>query len=363
MLARAAVLAYQSAPFEVMDVELREPEAGEVLVEVRAAGMCHTDLAVRTPAYPLPFPLVLGHEGAGVVVAVGPGVTAVKVGAHVILSYDSCSCCANCRTGQPAYCSQFMARNLTGRMLDGSTPMKSADGAELSAHWFGQSSFATHALVTERSIVRVTEDVPFEVLAPMGCSFQTGVGAVANSLGLRLGDQIAIFGAGAVGLSAVMAARASGARAIIAVDLHRSRRELALELGATAAYDGADPDLAKQIVLATGGCDFALDTSGVAPVMNTALECLRTRGTLGIVAGNGPRISFDTLKLVTKRVVFLFEGDSVPQLFIPRLIELHVQGRLPFDRLVTTFDFDKIGDAEAASLAGEVVKPVLLNER
>lgn len=361
MLARAAVLEDPAAKFILRDLELREPGPGEVLVAVHAVGMCHSDITARQSPIPLAFPIVLGHEGAGVVEAVGPGVTAVRPGDRVVLTYDSCGHCTNCHTAQPAYCAEFFPRNFTGRALDGSTPLR--DGTqEVSGRWFGQSSFATHALATERSVVKVGEELPFAELAPLGCGIQTGAGAITHTLGVRLGESIAVYGAGAVGLAAVMAAHASGAREIIAVDLHAHRRELALELGATRVFDGADPDLAKQVLAATGGCDCALDTTGAPAVMNTALAGLRSRGTLGIVGTTAPKLPFNPGPMATKRVVFLFEGDVVPQVFIPQLIALRLAGRMPFDRLITPFPLDAINDAEAASADGSVIKPVLLTE-
>ena len=361
MLARAAVLDNPEAKFAVRDVELREPSPGEVLVAVHAAGICHTDITARRSPIPLAFPIVLGHEGAGVVEVVGAGVATVSPGDRVVLTYDSCGHCHNCRTGQSAYCAEFFARNLTGRAPDGSTPLRCGDQA-ISGCWFGQSSFGTYALVGERAVVKVGAELPFEELAPLGCGIQTGAGAVVHTLGLRLGESIAVYGAGAVGLAAVMAAHASGAREVVAVDLHPGRLELALELGATRVFDGADPDLARQVLLATAGCDYALDTTGVPAVMDTALTALRSRGTLGIVGTTAPRLGLSTGAMATKRVKFLFEGDAVPQEFIPQLIALRLAGRLPFDRLITTFALDAINDAEAASVDGSVVKPVLLTD-
>jgi aryl-alcohol dehydrogenase len=359
MLARAAVLDDPTAKFEVREVELREPGPGEVLVAVHAAGMCHTDITARHSPIPLTFPIVLGHEGAGVVEAVGPGVATARPGDRVVLTYDSCGRCTNCHTGQSAYCSEFFPRNLTGRALDGSTPLR--DGSqEISGRWFGQSSFATYALVAERSVVKVGDELPFTELAPLGCGIQTGAGAVVHTLGLRLGESIAVYGAGAVGLAAVMAAHASGAREVVAVDLHAGRRELALELGATRAFDGADPDLARQVLSATGGCDYALDTTGVPAVMNTALTALRSRGTLGIVGSTSSKLGLGAGPMAAKRVMFLFEGDAVPHEFIPQLIALRMAGRMPFDRLITAFPLDAINDAEAASTDGSAIKPVLL---
>lgn len=359
MLAQAAILDGPDTEFVIHDVEIREPSPGEVLVSIRAVGMCHTDITARHSPIPLPFPVVLGHEGAGVVEAVGAGVTAVRPGDRVVLTYDSCGNCGNCHTGQPGYCSEFFGRNMTGRGIGGSSPLRRA-GEEIGSRWFGQSSFATHAVVAQRCVVKVGDELPFSELAPLGCGVQTGVGAVVHTLGLRFGESLVVFGAGAVGLSAVMAAGACGASQVIAVDLHQSRRDLALELGATQAFDGADPDLAKQVGAATGGCDYALDTTGVPAVMNTALATLRSRGTLGIVGSTSPKLTFATGAMATKRIAFLFEGDATPQEFIPKLIALRLAGRLPFDRLITTFDLADINAAEAASIDGSVVKPVLV---
>ncbi|MGX9672885.1 NAD(P)-dependent alcohol dehydrogenase [Mycobacterium sp. HM-7] len=359
MLAQAAVLDGPTAEFTVRGIEVREPRPGEVLVAVRAVGMCHTDITARHSPIPLAFPVVLGHEGAGVVEAVGSGVTAVQAGDRVVLTYDSCGDCDNCHTGQPGYCTEFFGRNMTGRGLGCSSPLR-CDGEEINGRWFGQSSFATHAIVGERCLVKVGDELPFSELAPLGCGVQTGVGAVVHTLGLRFGQSLVVYGAGAVGLSAVMAAHASGAREVIAVDLHESRRELALELGATRVYDGSDPELAAQVRAVTGGCDFALDTTGVPAVMNTALTTLRSRGMLGIVGSTAPKLSFATGAMATKRIAFLFEGDTAPKQFIPQLIALRLAGRLPYDRLITTFDFADINDAEAASIDGSVVKPVLV---
>jgi len=343
----------------VEEVELAAPGPAEVLDKVVGAGLCHTDLLPRH-GLPLPLPLVVGHEGSGVVEAVGPGVTRVAVGDHVVMSFDSCGWCARCRDGEPSYCDEFFPRNLYGLRPDGSTPMTDRQGAPVSARWFGQSSLAGHAIASERGLVRVDPELPLELLGPLGCGIQTGAGSVLLALQVTAGSSVAVFGAGAVGLAAVMAAHAAGASEIIAVDLHAKRRELALELGATRVVDGADPDVATQITAWTGGVDRALDTTGVSSVIVSALASLRARGVCALV-GVGGELVLPPMALGNGRVLtYLMEGDAVPQQFIPRLIALWQQGRFPFDRLIRTYALDAVNDAERDSASGETVKPVLL---
>lgn len=359
MRMQAAVLRDLDGPFTIEDVDLSEPRPGEVLIQVAGVGMCHTDLMARH-GLGAP-PIVLGHDGSGVITAVGPGVSGVAVGDHVVMSFDSCGRCGRCRCGEPAYCAQFFSLNLAGVRPDGSTPMAGPGSAPIPARWFGQSSFATQAIATARNVVVVDRGLPLELLGPLGCSVQTGAGTVLRALGLRPGSSITIFGVGAVGLAAVLAARVGGAAEIIAVDLHAGRRALALELGATAALDGADPDVAAQITArVNGGTDFAFDTTGVSDVIITALRSIRDRGVCALV-GIGGQITLPPGALMGGRVLtYVMEGDAVPQVFIPQLIELWQRGRFPFDRLITTYPLVKINDAELDSATGRTVKPVLL---
>lgn len=356
----AAVLREQNEPYSIEQLELADPGPGEVLVRIAGVGMCHTDVLPRF--MPLPRPIVCGHEGAGVVEAVGPGVTVAAPGDHVVLSFDSCGTCANCRTGHPAYCSTFMARNLSGYAVDGSTPLTTAAGERVAGRWFGQSSFATHSLATERNVVRVDPDLPIELLGPLGCGLQTGAGSVLVAMAVRPGTSIAVFGTGAVGLAAVMAAKVAGCTTIIGVDLHESRRALATELGATHVLDGADPDLVQHITTITGGgAQYTFDTTGVPSVILSAIGSLRPTGTCGLVGVQTGPLTVDPGLLATGRnVMGILEGDAVPQVFIPQLIDLWRQGRFPFERLVERYPLDRIDEAEQSSLAGGVVKPVLV---
>jgi aryl-alcohol dehydrogenase len=363
MKIRAAILRNASEPYSIERLDLAGPSAGEILVRIVGAGMCHTDMIPRAPEFAAlaPLPLVPGHEGAGVVEAIAPGVRGISVGDHVVLSFDSCGTCASCRGGHPAYCDTFLPRNLSGRHPDGSSPATDEAGKPVGARWFGQSSFATHALATERNAVVVDRSLPLELLGPLGCGIQTGAGSVLVAMGVRAGSAIAVYGAGAVGLSGVMAARVAGATTIVAVDLHPGRLELARELGATHVVDGKARDAAQEILSLTGGVEYVFDTTGVPAVIAGAVTALKPRGLCGLVGVRGADLVLPPLALEVGRTVMgIIEGDVVPQQFIPQMIALWQQGRFPFDRLIRTFPLAEIDGAERASLAGEVVKPVLL---
>lgn len=362
MLMTAAVVR-ETGRFEIEDVDLDEPRPDEVLVRIAAVGICHTDLAVRDRHIPLPLPAILGHEGAGIVVRVGSCVTAVEPGDHVIVSYGSCGGCTPCREERPFQCDRFVSCNVGGGRLDGS-PTVSQQGKPLTAAFFAQSSFATHALTLERNVVKVAADLPFHILAPLGCSIQTGAGAVFNALRAQAGQSIAVFGAGAVGLSAVMAAAAVDCRPIIAIDVHPARLDLARSLGATHAIDARHEDPIAAIRSITGsGAVHAVEATGVPDVMAQAFEALARAGTLVVlgVAPPGATMEIDAAGVLNgKTVRGAIEGESVPASFLPQLIELYRSGRFPIDRLVTCYPFDQINRAAEAGQSGEVVKPVLI---
>jgi aryl-alcohol dehydrogenase len=255
-----------------------------------------------------------------------------------------------------------MARNLSGRRVDGSSCLTDVRGDVVGGRWFGQSSFATHALATERNVVKVDDDLPLELLGPLGCGLQTGAGSVLVAMRVTSGTAIAVFGTGAVGLAAVMAARVAGCTTIIGVDLHQNRLDLAAELGATHVVDGADPDLASRIMDISGdGVQYAFDTTGVPAVMTAAVSSVRPTGTCGLVGvQTAPWTIPPNLLAIGRNVMGILEGDTVPQVFIPQLIALWRQGRFPFERMVETFPLRSINEAEQASLEGKTVKPVLL---
>lgn len=361
----AAVVREKNGPFSIERVRIDEPREGEVLVRVAGVGICHTDLVVRDQHLPTPLPAILGHEGSGVVERVGRNVTKVAPGDHVVLTFASCGACANCLRGRSGYCTEFFGRNFSGARPDGSSPCATCDGERVSAYFFAQSSFAGYALASERNVVKVADDVPIELMGPLGCGIQTGAGAVINALKPDAGSSIAVFGAGSVGLSAIMAARVAGCATIIAVDLSAPRRTLALELGASHALAprANDPVAAIRDIVSGGGVQWSLECTGLPAVARQAVDCLRLTGVCGLVgvAPLGTDIHLDMNGILFGRTVRgIIEGDGVPDIFIPRLIELWRQGRFPFDRLVTFFGFNEIEEAVRATERGEVIKAILL---
>ena len=359
----AAVVRSKSGPFYVEPIDLDDPRDEEVLVKIHGTGVCHTDIVVRDQYFPTPLPAVLGHEGAGVVVKVGSKVTKVAPGDHVVLTYASCGVCANCQKGLYGYCSDLYGRNFSGGRPDGSSPCCARDGTRLSGYFFAQSSFADHALASQRNVVKIRKDVPIEMMGPLGCGIQTGAGAVMNALKPGAGTSIAIFGAGSVGLSAVMAARVVGCTTIAVVDINESRLALAKELGATHVINGASQDAVKEIQAITGeGVQYSLECTGLPKVVRQAVDCLRLTGVCGVigVAPLGTEFSLDMNAILFGRTVRgIIEGDSVPDVFIPQLVDLWAQGRFPFDKLVRFYPLEKINDAVQASERGEVLKAVV----
>ena len=364
--ARAAVLRKQGGPLQIEDVIVKAPRKDEVLVRIAATGVCHTDIVCRD-GFPVPMPIVLGHEGSGIVEAVGAAVKRVRPGDHVVLSFNSCGQCGSCSHGHPATCAQFLGMNFAGvRLHDGSTPLAQVDDEPIHGLFFGQSSFATYAIAREVNTVPVPASVPLELLGPLGCGIQTGAGAAMISLNLRTGDSLAIFGGGAVGLSALLGARAVNAGPVIVIEPNAARRALAIELGAIRALDPRDgSDLVAAIKeIAAGGVRHAIDTTGIPAVIAQAIDCILPGGMLGIVGVPPPdaMVPAKLLDLIVKGVTLrpITEGDANPQTFIPKLISLYREGKFPFDRLITKFRFDQINEAMQASETGTAIKPVLI---
>lgn len=360
----AAVVREKGGAFRVEPIELDDPRDNEILVRIKGVGMCHTDLVVRDQYFPTPLPAVLGHEGAGVVEKIGAAVTKVKPGDHVVLTYASCGVCANCQRGLYGYCSDLYGRNFSGTRPDGSRPCCDAHGQRISGYFFSQSSFGEFALATERNVVKIPSDVPVEIMGPLGCGIQTGAGAIINALKPGAGTSIAIFGAGSVGLSAVMAAKVVGCTNIIAVDLNDKRLELARELGATHTVNGGKQDSVAAIQAITGdGAQYSLECTGLPKVLRQAVDALRLTGVCGVigVAPLGTEVSLDINGLLFGRTVRgIIEGDSVPDVFIPQMVELWKQDRFPFDRLIRKYPLSQIEEAAHASESGEVLKAVLI---
>jgi aryl-alcohol dehydrogenase len=363
--AKAAICRGPHAPFAIEDVELDDLRADELRIRIVACGICHTDLAVRDGQLPVPLPIVLGHEGAGIVEAVGDGVTVARPGDRVVMSFNSCGDCPSCAVDAPTYCYNFFPNNWTGTRADGS-PTMFAGGAPMNANFFGQSSFATHAIAHQRNVVRVPDSaahLPLERLAPIGCGLMTGAGAVLRSMKVRSGLPIVVFGTGTVGMAAIMAAKVAGADPIVAVDVNDERLALARELGATHAFNARDDAIARIRDLCPAGVGYAFDTTGIKTVIEDAFSLLAPRGVLGIVGASDPAdmLMFNESQFMGggRTVKGILGGDSDVGPFVTELIELHLAGRFPFERLIGYFDFDEIDQAIAASESGRIVKPVL----
>ncbi len=368
MFTKAAVLREKGADFALEMVSLGEHRPDEVLVRMVATGVCHTDLLVRDQVLPPAPPVVLGHEGSGVVEEVGSSVSDLAPGDHVVLAPRSCGRCRTCLNAHPMTCVGWGPLNLRGRRPDGSTAFRDIDGAEINGHFFGQSSFAAYAVVPARSAIAVRPDAPLEMLGPFGCSLQAGAGTVLNALKPPPGSSIAVFGLGAVGLAAVIAAGLAGCASIIAVDLNTDRLELARDLGATHTIDaggggGDAADVVGEVLeVSGGGVDVSVDAVGLSSTAHSAVAVLAAGGVAAIAgsAAAGRDVAFDLNQLMGRSVRGVLEGDSVPALFIPYLVDLYLAGRFPIDRLVRTYAFDEINRAVEDSTAGSVVKPVLL---
>jgi aryl-alcohol dehydrogenase len=349
---KAAVLRKRGGPLKIESLEMEGPRDDEVLVRIVASGICHTDIDFCDYWDKADGPLVLGHEGAGVVEQVGEKVNGVRRGDHVVLSYQSCGRCGQCRSGHPTDCERFYEANFGFARLDGSNALYRSG---VRGHFFGQSSFATHSLATERNLVKVSKRLNLEILSPLGCGLQTGAGTVMNSLKVTKGASIAIFGTGAVGLAAAMAARIVGADPIIGIDIRPKRLKLALEVGATHVIDNRHHKVASLIAAITGnGVDYVVETTANQKMHALAIDVLNPHGTVALLTGES-----GTSLPQGRRTVGIIQGDAVPQLFIPKLIALYKAGFFPFDRLVKFYDFGKINAAIADAKAGDTIKPVL----
>ena len=369
MKTKAAIAYAEEDIFRLEDVVISEPRADEILVRVVGVGLCHTDLVFRhAGAEAFPLPAVFGHEGSGIVESVGTDITKVKPGDRVLMTFRSCGKCDRCDAGDAAYCRTMPLLNYTGRRTDGTSALSNTTG-EVSSNFFGQSSFTTHAITYERNVIRVEDDsLPLEILGPLGCGIQTGVGSVLRSLNAQPGQSLLIAGGGSVGLSAVMGATIRKCSPIIIIEPMESRRQLATELGATHTIDPTSTDdLATAIrEISPMGVDFALDTSGVPLVQEACLAVLASKGELGLVGVSPPGTplpgELNTVMTFGQSIRGIIEGDSDPDEFIPELLRYFKEGKLPFDRLVKTYKLNDINEAVAAQHAGECVKAVLLTD-
>lgn len=359
----AAVLRADSSEMVFETLTLEQPRENEVLVKIVASGICHTDMVLRDAGL-TPRPVVLGHEGSGVVEQVGSGVSDFKAGDRVAISFASCGSCPSCEKQAPSYCQQFFPLNFMGQRGDGSSSLSNADET-VHSHVFGQSSFATHVVCPAANLVSVDEDIPLELAGPFGCGFQTGAGAVLNSLNVTKGSSVMVLGAGAVGLAAVAAAaHIAEAATVIAVDLQESRLVLAKDVGATHTIIGTADDFAAEVrAICAQGVDYVIDTTGHVPAVEPCLELLAAQGALALVASYPPgaMLSVDVLgvMLAGKRIQGVMEGDSDIKHFIPELLQHYKAGRFPVDKLVRYYDFHDINAAIQASESGETIKAIV----
>ena len=364
MKTTVAIVNEPGQAFTFEEVDLDEPRADEVLVRIVATGLCHTDLSLRDSLPAEMFPRVFGHEGAGIVEQVGSEVTGIAEGDHVLMSFRSCRACVKCQEGLVGYCDQSLMFNYMGFRLDGSTTHQ-RDGAPVYGSFFGQSSMARHAIAYADNCVVVDKSLDLATLAPYGCGFQTGAGTVLNIFRPGPEDSLVVFGCGAVGLAAVVAARASGCGTVVAVDPLATRREVAQRYGAlavdpTALGEQSVVDKVKE--LTGGGATYGIDTTAISAVVKQAQQSLAIRGTLVALGLGAEEYAIDAIDLLQngKTIRSSIEGESDPQEMIPRLIAMRAAGDFDVDDLVTTYPFEQIQQAIDDVTSGAVVKPVLV---
>lgn len=365
MIVKAAVVNAAGEDYTLSDLTLSEMQPDEVLVKMVASGMCMSDETIRKGGTSsVAFPVVLGHEGSGIVEKVGDAVKGFKVGDQVVLSYAYCGQCPSCQTGHPSVCDDWMTLNFSGVREDGSHTFHKEDNTPV-GNFYGHSSFTSHTLVHQSNLTKVDADADLRLIGPLGCGFLTGSGTVINGLKPEVGSSIAVFGTGAVGLAAMMAAKIQGCSTIIAVDIHDSRLELAKKLGATHVINSKLEDPLEKVkeITAGRGVNYSVDTTGVSPVIKTALTVLAKGGVIAPVAVSRNNIEINLtaeLTMSSKSMIGVVMGDGVPQLSIPQLVKFYQEGRFPFNELVKFYPFDDINQAAQDSAGGSVIKPILI---
>ena len=356
----AAVIHEPQGKFVIETVVLDDLRDDEVLVRNEASGICHTDFVGINL---LTLPAVVGHEGVGIVEAVGSAVSYVKPNDRVIMSYPSCGCCLQCKTDQPYHCDQHIPLGFNGVRMDGSSTM-SLNGAPLSGAFFQQSSFANHSIASEHNLIKIGSSYPSELLASIPCGVQTGAGSVLNTFKVKKNQSIVIFGAGAVGLSAVMAAKLVGASPIIAVDIISERLNLALEFGATHIINATSADVAEQVKdILPHGAKYTLETSANEQALEDAITSVKTGGECGMVIAPhfGEKYPFSPTEIFKRAANLkgIIQGSSIPRKFLIELLELNKKGLMPFDKMTKTYDFTDINKAVHDTKSGKTIKSVL----
>lgn len=367
MKIKAAVVPEVGAQFEIRDnIDLHEVGPTDLQIHMVASGICHSDEAIRKGDASLGYPVILGHEGAGIVEKVGSEVKNFEVGDHVILSFYSDGTCDNCLKGMPTKCRSYAQYNLSGVRADGEDHFQE-NGQHIS-DMFNQSSFTTTTVVDQRNAVKIDKSFDLRKVGPLGCGYVTGSGTVLNTLKPKPGDTIAVFGTGAVGLAAMMAGRISGCIKVIAIDIVPERLELAKELGATHTINSKQEDAVAKIKELTGGygVDWTVDTTGLPAVIKNTIAALAQGGTCAAIAVTPHLIELSTwndLCVDDKKVVGVNMGDSIPQIDIPRLLEFYKLGWFDFDKTEKFYDFEEINQANADSVSGKTIKPVLIIDK
>lgn len=359
---RAAVVRSADGDFAVEDIVLADPAADEVLVEVRACGICRMDIEAREI---MELPCVMGHEGAGVIVALGSGVEKARLGDRVLMGYGFCGRCGPCVQQKPFFCDESWSLAFSGKRGDGTATATFPDGQHLSASFFQQSSFAHHAITPARSVVNIPDDVPWHIAAALPCGLLTGVGTALNVLGVGPDSTFLVMGAGAVGIGAVAGARMAGCGVIVASDVRGDRLGLASEFGASEAVNAEQVDFDDwRRKSFPRGFTHILDTTGVAAVFENSIDCLATGGHLAYAILPAPmdEYSFKPFGLFEKCATLsaVSFGSAVPAELIPEMLRWWKQGDFPVDRLIETFSFDDIGTVIRAGHSGKVIKPVLV---
>lgn len=339
----------QSKPIHIEEIELDAPQEGEVLIQIKAASLCHSDLSVINGSRPRPLPMALGHEAAGIVKEVGPGVVNYKPGDTVICVFvPSCGQCIPCSEGRPALCEPGAKSNGDGTLLGGGQRLHAGD--EKIGHHVGVSAFSEYAVVSQNSLVKVEGDLPFEKLALFGCAVITGVGAVVNTAKVQLGNSVAVVGLGGIGLSALLGAISAGAREVIAIDINTKKLEQAKELGATAVFNSKDADVVEKVKAYTnGGVDFAFETAGVVQAMDVAYAVTKRGGTTTTTGLPHPEHQFSfpyvTLTAEEKTLKGSYVGSCVPKRDIPNYLHMMNSGKLPVDKLLSNIiSLDEINE-------------------
>lgn len=368
MKARALVTREVGKIGKIEEINIPEPKENDVIIKMVSVGICHTDHNAIDQDLPTQLPAVMGHEGAGVVEKVGAHVTEVKPGDKVVVGVPWCGECEPCLTGHPAQCERTFELSFLGAYNDGMRRLTDKDGKELSS-FFAQGTFATYAISDIHNVVKLPDDVTMEELAymgPLACGQESGSGAVLNVLNVKAGSSIAIFGCGALGLAAIMAAKIGGCLNIIGIDVVDSRLALAKELGATHVINGKTTDAVAEIMKITGkGCEYSLDNTANVTCINQALDCLKAFGTAISMGTTGPNqipVTPQTQLMVgQKSLVGVIQGDVRPKEWIPKLVQWYKQGKFPFDRLIRFYDFteEQVEQAFEDSKNGKTIKPVI----